>query len=282
MSHRQIAGEPNVEVNSGFCGGSVSDRFKIQFSRSVLTAVLLFAVACGKDNSQGLPTAPPPPGTGGTTDLPTAGLPNDPRVPALLAKAVEIKLVDSVNFTGLQDLAQTIFAPLVQTFVALEIVRGRETEVSGSILVGFEDSEGFWGALLNTFAGASQRSSTSLDMIFSDSELSVRMVSGLNADTMVSPTLYYRLRKSGEKQCQTQSLTCTQTQYTCTSWDWYSGACKNWTSKEVEVDCSTVPGAPTPPTAAQLAAECRTYMNLGNSSVKKLGTFESNYSKWVK
>lgn len=260
----------------------MSDRFKSQFSRSVFAAMLLLTVACGSDNSQGLPTAPPPPGTGSGADLPTAGLPNDPRVPALLAKSVEISLTDSVNFTGLQDLAKTVFAPLVQTFVAMEIVRGRETEVSGSILVGFEDSEGFWGALLNTFAGASQRSSTSLDMIFSDSELSVRMVSGLNADTMVSPTLYYRLRRSGEKQCQAQTLTCTQTQYTCSSWNWYTGQCNNWTSQEVQVDCSTVPGAPTPPTAEQLAAECRSYMNLGNSSVKKLGTFESKYSQWVK
>ena len=249
----------------------MSVRIQKVFSRSFFAAALLLAIACSEEPGTGIPTVPPP-DNGGGTDLPSD--PNsDPRLPELLNKAVELKLTDSVNYAGLKDLATTVFLPIVETFVALEINRGREADVTGAIMVGFEDNEGFWGGVLNTFPKASQRSSDMLDMIFSDSELTVRMVSGLNGDTMVTPTVYYRLRQSGEKQCQARTLVCTQT-----SWQW-----DPWKQEYKQVTKEVACPADVPqPTAEELGSECRSYMNLGSSSVKKLGTFESKYSKWVK
>jgi hypothetical protein len=230
------------------------------FSRAVLGSALLLAMACGKDSSNGLPTAKLPTTSGGS--LPTSSPTTDPRFPALLGKSVSISLTDPINFTGLRDLAKVIFTPVVETHFALSIPNNRDTVISAQMLVGFEDNKGFWGALMSTFEGTSTRTSDQIDLIFSDSELSFRVVAGISGDDFVSPRIYYRVRQSGETQCQ-------KVTYTCQAF--YPDGRPYYGS----------PNCPMPPPADTTAATCKTYMNLGNTAVKQLGTFSAKYSRFL-
>lgn len=230
-------------------------------SRAFFGAALLLSVACGRDNSQGIPTAQRPPGANGS-GLPSTGPQSDPRFPTLLSRAVSISLTDPIQFMGLKDLAKVIYLPVVETFFALSLPSNRDSSIAAQMLVGFEDRLGFWGALLSTFEGTSTRTSDQIDLIFSDSELSFRVTAGINGDAFVDPRIFYRVRQTGETQCQ-------KITYTCTAF--YPNGAPYYGS----------PQCPQPPPVDTTAAACRTYMNLGNASVKQLGTFSAKISDFL-
>lgn len=215
---------------------------------TVCTAMI---AACGgsKETTNNVPVpVDPTTQTTTTTYTPPVNPGQDPRLPALQSKAVVLRLTDPTTYTGLQELAQVLFLPLVgDPKVAMDISGGRDTLVTGKILVSFEDQEGYWGALLDSFGDTGARSSGGLDMIFADDEIVVRMVGSLSGDSL-DGLVYYRIRQTGDTACKKQIRTC-------------------------------APGQPCP--QPDVTTPCRNYMQFGVSQVKQLGSFHSSYSNWV-
>ncbi len=234
----------------------------------VFAAALVLSTACGTSSSQGI-NQPSNPSGGGGGSIPTTP-PVDPRLPAWLAEAVEITLPtcsgntticsNGVNISGLIDIASNVLTPLVYTRFALSLDSGRNSSARGTIHVGFEDGYGFWGADLNSVEGASSFTGGSLDMIFSDSELTLRLVGNVVNDAFQAASVYYRVRQSGENQCQ-------QVSYTCTV-DYHDG--------RGPIESTACPS--TPPTSLDTTA-CKNYMNLGVA--KRLGGISGSFSKWI-
>jgi hypothetical protein len=215
----------------------------------------MLAHCAGKSDLNPLPKATDPNAT--TQTIPNTTPSTDPRIPDL-SKAVAIHLDDNVNYTGLKDLAHVVYAPVIgDALISMNISGGRTTSFTSSVLIAFEDHYGFWGALQNSFTGTTTRTSNSIDAIHSDSEFTIRIVAGLNGDTL-SGSIYYRIRQTGETQCFATAVTCN---YTGTPPANYSNYCPY----------------PTPDTSAA----CRNYMNTGLAAVKRLGTFNSSYSSWT-
>ena len=238
----------------------MEQRTKKIFSQALLTAVLLVAVACGKDSQTNAPAAPAAPTPGPTTTLSSDPRQN-PNLPAALKNSAEIRLTDALNFTGLQDLAGIVTAPVVETFISLTLPNNRDVgAISSQILVGFEDDFGFWAALLNSFDGAATRTSTSLDAIYSSSKFTFRVTAGINGTNLVDPRVYYRVRGSGETQCE-------KVTYSCQVWNGSAWVASN--------------SCPNSPPADDSANRCKLYMNLGNSAVKQLGTFTATTTQWL-
>ena len=223
--------------------------------------------ACGQTSSTTtpVPTPPPPVEDDAPTDFSPAPPPVDPRLPDL-SKAVALNLKDK-TLKGLKDLAVAIFPPLVgDPLILMDFSNGRGTEVEGSVLLSFEDAQGFWGARLDSVSGVGTRSADTLDMIFADDEFVLRIVGALSTDIM-NGTVFYRLRAIGENQCKRPVLTC-----------------------EIYYDDPTLHGYPPgvlPPIPPECneppawIAPCRAYMNLSDSHVKELGSFKATQSEWA-
>lgn len=236
-----------------------------QFLFPLVSAALsvLFLVSCGATNSTttGAPTVvdngggtgngtgnPDPLPTGGTT--PTPGLPD-------LTGSVALALTDNVTYSGLSAIAGNISAPIVgDPKVLLKITNTRTQSVNGTLLVAFEDRMGFWGANMTSVKGTGVNTSSSLDIIFSDDALTLRVSSSRLGDNLLS-TLTYRVRQTGETQCLPAKCYIT------------------WAGQKYEVPFSS---AYCPLPTPDVAGTCRTYMNTSNNSVKNLGTFTVKYS----
>ena len=116
-------------------------------------------VGCGSsEETTSVPQAPAPTNDPGTFDPPTTPVP-DPRIPDL-SLAVPMTLPDPNDFSGLEEIAGAVFAPLVgDPLFEMRISGGRSQDVTGTILVAFEDREGFWGAQLDSFEDTGFRNS---------------------------------------------------------------------------------------------------------------------------
>ena len=212
--------------------------------KGTLVAVVLIVLGCGGGETKEIPSPADPsaPPQELTPPAPTT----DPRLPDL-SHAVPINLHDKTTYQGLQDLAKTVFPPLVgDPLVSMRLTNTRDTNISGSILIAFEDRMGFWGASLDSFEGTGYRDSQRLDIIFADDEFALRAVGALSIDDLTG-VIYYRLRQTGDTQCK---------KFICTGWG-----------------C---------PTSQDLASICRTYMNTTDAHVKELGTFRTKYSNWTR
>lgn len=229
------------------------------FSRALFAVVMVLAIACGKDSQQGIPTADLPPGTGPTTPL-SSDPRDDARLPSQLrGSTVGITLADPTSFSGLLGITGwAIFPqPLVETFFSLTIPNETSTNVSSQAFLGFEYGKGFWYTLMNTFSSASTLTTSQMDFIYTDSKLTLRVTAGINGNSFIDPKISYRVRQSGETQCQVTT-----------------GVCKDqWGNVYPPSYCGITP--------VDDAAVCKSYMNLGNSAVKPLGTFSAATSQWL-
>jgi hypothetical protein len=221
--------------------------------------MLVLISACGESEESGSIPTPEPPTTPQTVPFtPPVEPPVDPRIPDL-RNAVPIVLTDSVNFSGLEDLSQVIFLPIVgDPLVKINISDGRSQSVSGDVLVAFEDREGFWGAQLESFEQTGIRTSTQIDMIFADDELVIRVV-GVIVGNDLNGVVYYRQKQAEENECRKVVVTCDPVGPFFPAGNG-SGSC------DTTVDVST---------------PCRAYMSTSLSQVKQLGSFSATYSDWV-
>jgi len=233
--------------------------------KSVLVVMAFVIVACGNKQDETNPVRRPVDPTAGNQPLVPAQPGIDPRLPDL-SRAVTLTLKDSDNFTGLIDLAK-VFVPVMNaagekttdgdTLVSMVFSNDRATTISSQILIAFSDKLGFWAAQQKSFDGTAFRTSNGgIDAIHSDSEFTLRVISGLVGDDLYG-TVYYRVRQPGENQCKQVVVTCT-----------YSGG------------TGSLPPCNYP--APDTATPCRNYMDKNTqTAVKELGTFKARYSNWA-
>lgn len=228
----------------------------------VLSAALglLFLTSCGATGSTttGIPTVTPPTGGGPTSPLPEEPPTTTPGLPDLSA-SVAINLRDKVTYSDLSAIAGNIVTPIVgDPRALLKITNTRNQSVNGTLLVAFEDKLGFWGADMKSVPGTGVNTSSSLDIIFSDDALTLRVQASRLGDNLLS-TLYYRKRATGETQCLPVKCYIT-----------FGGV-----RYEVPFGSAWCPMA-----APDVAGTCQAYMNpiSSNTAVKQLGTFSVKYT----
>jgi hypothetical protein len=215
---------------------------KILFSTS-----LLLAVSCSKSSTTTNAPSPTSPST--TTTTITTQSTTNPNL-AALANAAAIDLTDNVNYTGLEAFAGVVNPPLVSDPVILmTLPDDRSTTFSSTLNIEFEDRIGAWEGTWTSFPETATRTSTSVDAIFSDSHITVRVVAAIESDgDTMDGIIYYRLRQTGDTYCE---------QEVCAS-----GNCP----------------APPDPAPACIAA-------MSNPSttpqIVELGTFVGSYSAWA-
>lgn len=224
----------------------------------VLVFILILAlISCGGEKQKVNPVpvpkvdnpSPPP------TPIPTVTPTTDPRLPDL-TNSVSINLHDTTTYSGLKDLAKTVFLPLVgDAKIKMAISGGRDNLVSGNVLIFFEDSEGFWGARLPSFDKTGIRTSEMLDMIFADDEFVIRVLGIINDDDILG-NIFYRIRLPNENACKKIIVTCPPI-FIWPNW-YFSNDCNEY---------------------IDLVTPCRNYMD--SQATKNLGTFKGSYSRWV-
>lgn len=253
--------------------------------------VLFFVVACGNpsNSTNSIPQASDPTANSPDESVPTVTpVPVDPRIPALNG-AVPINLLDKINYSGLSDIAKNVFLPLVgDPKIVLHLPNTRDQILySGDALIAFEDKAGFWGAQLPAFAKGNPEYdsstkalynagyfstvthvSSSMDMIFGDSELVLRVVGTLSGDD-IAGKIYYRIPTGTETACHTISATCNY----------------NYSYVDPSHNSSYSDNAANPKWrctyASDTASKCTQYMATTNSQVKELGSFAAKYTNWA-
>jgi hypothetical protein len=120
----------------------------------------------------------------------------------------------------------------------------------------FEDKLGFYGAQWTVGAAYETGTfdGTNLNIIFSDSSLSIR-VEGVVSSGNVNATIYYRVRQPADTQCEAETVTCVNA----------------FGQPEPPSYC----GNPPPP---DVATPCLAYTDPSQSSVKPYGTFRTTYT----
>lgn len=240
-------------------------------SRAVFATALVFTVACGQSSSQTTPLPTNPAGDGSTKPI-NSNPPSDTRLPAWMGKAISFVLptcsgtsntcFQGQSLLGLIDIASNVLTPLVDTYFALELDSGRSSNARGVLHLGFEDDYGFWGADIPSFAGASTFQASQLDMIFSDSEVTFRLVATVVNDQMQNAQIHYRMRQSGETQCQATYYTC-YVNYNDGRGNIESNACPTQAPTNNDINV------------------CRNYMYINGTTVKKLGDVTGSFSQWI-
>ncbi len=230
----------------------------VALKRILLVLCLSLVAACGKssETTNGVPTPVDPSKQGGGNNPYIVPTPTpDPRIPDL-STATALRLVNPTDYSGLEEIANIVYLPLVgDPKIAMKISGAdRSNDVTGSVLVAFEDQVGFWGAQLTSFPGTGYRDSSNFDMIFADDELVVRVVGAIGSNNKFDGNVYYKMHVSTDTACRPKTI--------CTT---YNGS------------TTCVPEDP-----AITASNCRAYIQPGASLVKQLGNFHStSYSSWV-
>lgn len=249
---------------------------------------MLLAVGCGKkeDSSIKPPVTPAPDQT--STTPPPAAIPTptpDPRLPDMTGSTV-VFLSDKANYSGLSDLAGNFFGPLVgDARLVLHLPKSRTQAIYGDMTFGFEDNQGFWGASLSSFDGANSLAANKLDMIFADNELLFHVIGTLSGDKLVG-SIYYRVRLPSDATIRytvnipnygnytTDPLPyCVKPNIQCTV-SYPAGYNGPSGTQNTTTSCPNLP-------VIDSATPCKTFMATTDSNVKKLGTFDVNYSNWT-
>lgn len=213
----------------------------------VLISMVFFLNACGKsdEHTNVVPQAPPQTPTE-SQPLPVKAPGKDTRLPPWVEVAAPIKLTQPGRYTGLDDLFGIVYPPLVgDPLVAMSLDGNRDRAVNGLVHFGFEDAKGFQFAEIPSVRNLGYRDSYFFDGIFADGEGAVR-IQGTLSSNKLRGTFYYRMRASGERQCE-EYITC-------------------------------VPGYGCSPSVDEQA--CRSYVDTNASQLRVLGTFEADYLKW--
>lgn len=235
--------------------------------------VALIVISCGKENETSVvPTAETETTSTSENFVPAPPSETDDRLPDL-SQAVNLILEDAINFSGLKDIAKVVLTPMVRNpLVALTLNLDR-SNISGNILLAFEDQLGFWGAIVSSFEGTNSLTGDVLDMTFSDDELVLRMIGSILGDTL-SGTVFYRIRETGDDQCKPVTVSC-ETTYTpggplCQLYPWIP---------ECQVDPD--PNPPECEVETNTVVVCKDYINTGNAEVKNLGAFSGSLTDWA-
>ena len=189
-----------------------------------------------------------------------------------MTNAVPIDLVDETNLTGLKDIAEgQVYPPLVgDPLINMTITSGGGTVVNGQVLVAFEDSQEFWGAQLPSFNGMGVALANSLDMTFADEDMVIRVMGSINNGTL-DGNIYYRMRQSGDTECENVTVTCEPDGYIYATTGRGVRQLIGFHSRD-DGQCNTNYDTVTP---------CQQYIDTTNSQVKQLGSFEATYSNWA-
>jgi hypothetical protein len=228
--------------------------WRIKYTTAFLLLLLLSACG-GSDSSNGIPTAQNPTAPGGTTLNPPP-TPTPPAGEPDLSSSEPFKLPNNSDYSGLQAIFGNIYPPLVGDPLVKMMLSGdvRSTTINGTIRLAVEDNQGLAVRDFPSFDGTGYHSSSYLDIIFADDQVVVRATANQSGDTL-SGALYYRVRQSGETQCEKVVVTCH---------DQYGNT----------VDPSHCPPPP------DTVAPCRQYMDVSQSSVKLVGTYQAKFSEW--
>lgn len=226
---------------------------------------LLFLASCGGTSSTttGRPIVDPEP-SGPTSPLPTdptdptAGLPD-------LTGAFSLNLTDKITYSGLAAIAAPI--PLVTPVVGdpkVLLKVSQATPITGTIGIGFEHNPGFWWAELNSVEGTGQNTTNNFEIIFSDSQLTLR-VSALKTTpngNAFNSALLYRVRQANETQCLPSKCSV------------------NWYGQTIDLPLASCFSSTAALEAykASRVVECQNYMSTSQTQVKNLGTFSGNYT----
>lgn len=231
-----------------------------------VTCAIGLLAACGSPESK-TSTVPEP--STSPTPVPTsapAGTPTpDSRIPDLTG-SVSVNLTNAASLSDLQAIAGQIFPALVGNPSIVMHLTSDRSSFSGDVLFAFEDQKGWWGAQLPIVSEVSiysvSTNSYYADLFFTDPVppvgyssndlLTFRTVmQSSTADGEALGTIYYRVRTSGEWQCQ----------------------CLASVSNPA---CNFAPS-----TAFSLSA-CTNYMATSNTQVKSLGQFRVKLLNWIK
>jgi hypothetical protein len=226
-----------------------------RFSIVALSVGLLLCVSCGSKNTT--TTVPEPTPTPGVSPLPTPDVTRD-NLPDV-THAAPYRLASNSDLSGLQSLFGVVYPPLVGDPLIKMMLTGdtRQTAITGTVRLALEDKQGLVVRDIPSFDATGYRDSSRLDIIFADSQLVVKTVGTFAADGTLTAAIFYRVRQSGETQCQNVQFHC---------YDQYGH----------EVDPSFCGY-----TKPNLVATCQTYMNSANSAVKQLGSFTTKeFPNW--
>ena len=251
------------------------EEWKLSWPNKTLYTLCLclgvFLTSCGSPKSEidtiASPTDPTPIKDSPDTVVPPPVPTPDPRLPDLTG-AVPINLIDNINYTGLAELAENVFPPLVgDAKIRLQFTNTRAQNINGNVLIAFEDNQGFWGAELTSFPGTSVHATTTLDAIFADEQIVIRTMGTLSGDDL-NGTIFYRNRQPNDTACIQTQFTCDEMIYRNGSWIRHS-----YTEPPFPIGCQL--------TVADTVTPCRTYMNPTNTQVKRLGSFRGKYSNFA-
>jgi hypothetical protein len=182
-----------------------------RLTKFYLVALLVLVVTgcSGSSNSSTPPTSTNP--TPASTPLTPPSSSTDSDIPNL-TNAVAITGPTTQNFQGLEAIAGNFFSPLVGTAqILMSIPNQRAADISASttVLIVFEDAQGLWGLQQEAFSGAATLSGNTLDVITSDVTESWHIVGSVDSNQNINGTIYYRIRQSGETECENITVTCT-------------------------------------------------------------------------
>ena len=214
----------------------------------VLTLVLLVSCTAPSQTGGTLPVAPnPDPGTNPVpVTVPTLSV--DSRLPAWVEVATPIRLVTARDYSGLEAIFGIVYPPLVgDPLLRVDITATRERTAEGHLYLGFEDKQEFVYLEMDSAPQVSYRDAHYLDMVFSDDQGAFRVFGPINTSNILTATVSYRIRQSGENQCR-QYIVC----------DWVS------------------PCRPQMDTVA-----CKNYLSETATQVHSLGTVETPYLQWL-
>jgi hypothetical protein len=228
-------------------------RIKDIFQMAMLALVV--AACSGGSSTSTPPTSTNPTPAPTTLTPPTSS--TDSNIPNL-TNAVAIIGPTTDNFSGLQAIAGNFFSPLVgaaQILMQIPDQRAADISASTTVLISFEDSQGFWGLQQEAFSGAATLSGNSLDVITSDANESWHIIGSVDSNQNITGTIYYRLRASGDTECENITVTC--------------NAGSNEPSGTTP-SCNEPPPNPVP--------ICEQYMSTANDQI--LGTFTASLPNW--
>lgn len=262
--------------------------------KSLFVVFVCFTViSCGKkeDSSNKVPQSDNPETTTPAPSTPAPATPTptpDPRLPNMTG-SVSVNLTNKTTYQGLKDLAGNVILPVVGDVKFVMHIPNSRTNIKGSdMLLAFEDNLGFWGASLPSFEGTetlnTSASTDNLDIIFADDETLFHVIGKITNDALTG-SIYYRVRTAtdpkvsytlpaanGGSTVQTFNY-CTKIEFKCSVTYPYGYSGPTGTNSNTTV-CPNQPVIDT-------ATPCKNFMSITDTSVKKLGTFETKYSNWT-
>jgi hypothetical protein len=167
-------------------------------------AVALVIAACGEDRTGTIPTPTNPEGGFG------GNIPKFDRNGNLLpdfSTGAQINVADITTYSGVEDIMKPDLLVLTDTnsivgnpLIRMDLNTSTTSTTAQKVFLFVEDAVGGWAAEIPEVKGTQRRTSTALDIIFSDDYLTVRVVGSISSGRLAA-NIFYRVRATGEEQC---------------------------------------------------------------------------------